>query len=144
MKFFIKNFFSKYDQIRSFLQNGSDLLKKSLMENFISFAVTGTEYSTALKQSRALVKSRIIQEFFYEITKSQMFFFWTITVILSLSWGNLLTCLKVVKNWKLTRSKFPLNITLNNNFLSNCTILKNSYGRWSYKNQKQSLSRDAL
>ena len=35
MKFFIKNFFSKRDQIRSFLRIWSNLLTKSLMENFI-------------------------------------------------------------------------------------------------------------
>ena len=35
MKFSIKNFFSKYDQIRSFLWIWSHLLKKSLVENFI-------------------------------------------------------------------------------------------------------------
>ena len=35
MKFFIKDFFSKCDQIRSFLQIWSHLLKKSLMETFI-------------------------------------------------------------------------------------------------------------
>ena len=35
MKFSIKDFFSKGDQIRSFLQIWSHLLKKSLMENFI-------------------------------------------------------------------------------------------------------------
>ena len=34
-KFSIKDFFSKYDQIRSFLRIWSHLLKKSLMENFI-------------------------------------------------------------------------------------------------------------
>ena len=39
MKFSIKDFFSKYDQIRSFLQIWSHLLKKSLMENLIFFAV---------------------------------------------------------------------------------------------------------
>ena len=38
-KFFIKNFFSKCDQIRSFLQIWSHVLKKSLMENFIFCAV---------------------------------------------------------------------------------------------------------
>ena len=37
VKFFIKDFCNKCDQIRSFLQIGSHLLKKSLMENFISF-----------------------------------------------------------------------------------------------------------
>ena len=35
MKFSIKGFFSKCDQIRSFLQIWSLLLNKSLMENFI-------------------------------------------------------------------------------------------------------------
>ena len=39
MKFSIKDFFSKYDQIRIFLQIWSRLLKKSLMENFIFCAV---------------------------------------------------------------------------------------------------------
>ena len=36
MKFFIKDFSSKCDQIRSFLRIWSHLLEKSLMENFIS------------------------------------------------------------------------------------------------------------
>ena len=35
MKFFVKDFFGKCDQIRSFLRICSHLLKKSLMENFI-------------------------------------------------------------------------------------------------------------
>ena len=39
MKFSIKDFFSKCDQVRSFLWIWSDLLKKSLMENFILCAV---------------------------------------------------------------------------------------------------------
>ena len=39
MKFFIKDFFSKCDQIRSFPRIWSYLLKKSLMENFIFYAV---------------------------------------------------------------------------------------------------------
>ena len=33
-KFFARDFFSKYDQIRSFLRIWSHLLKKFLMENF--------------------------------------------------------------------------------------------------------------
>ena len=41
MKFSIKNFFSKCDQIRSFLRICSHLLKKFLMENFNFFAATG-------------------------------------------------------------------------------------------------------
>ena len=39
MKFSIKEFFSKCDQIRRKLQIWSHLLKKSLMENFIFYAV---------------------------------------------------------------------------------------------------------
>ena len=39
MKFSIKDFFSKRDQIRSFLRIWSYLLKKSLIENFMLFAV---------------------------------------------------------------------------------------------------------
>ena len=39
MKFSIKDFFSKCEQIRSFLRVRSHLLKKSLMENFIFCAV---------------------------------------------------------------------------------------------------------
>ena len=39
IKFSIKAFFSKCDQIRSFLRIWSDLLKKSLMENLIFCAV---------------------------------------------------------------------------------------------------------
>ena len=41
MKFSISNFFSKCDQIRSFLRAWSYLLKKSVMENFIFCAVVG-------------------------------------------------------------------------------------------------------
>ena len=39
MKFSIKDFFRKYDRIRSFLRISLDLLKKSLMGNFIFCAV---------------------------------------------------------------------------------------------------------
>ena len=40
MKFSTNDFFSKCDQIRSFLRIWSHLLQKSLMENFISCAVS--------------------------------------------------------------------------------------------------------
>ena len=43
MKFYIKDFLSKCDQIRSFLRIWSHLLKKSLMENFIFCAVLSAE-----------------------------------------------------------------------------------------------------
>ena len=41
MKFSITHFFSKCDQIRSFLRIWSYLLKRSVMENFIFCAVLG-------------------------------------------------------------------------------------------------------
>ena len=44
MKFPIKDFLSKYDQIRKFLRIRSHLLKKSLMKNFIFCAVFYTLY----------------------------------------------------------------------------------------------------
>ena len=43
-KFSSKDFFSKCDQIRSFLRIWSHLLKKSFMENFIFCAVRLQEY----------------------------------------------------------------------------------------------------
>ena len=43
MQFSIKYFFSKFDQIPSFLQIWSHLLKKSLTENFAFCAVTETK-----------------------------------------------------------------------------------------------------
>ena len=46
IKFSIKDFFSKYDQVRSFLRIWSHLLKKSLMENFI-FCTVGVTTKTS-------------------------------------------------------------------------------------------------
>ena len=46
MKFSIKGFFSKYDQIRSFLQIWSHLLKKYLMENLIFLCSITNKRST--------------------------------------------------------------------------------------------------
>ena len=43
VKFSIKDFFSKCDQIRRFLRIWSHLAKKSLMENFIFCAVFDTK-----------------------------------------------------------------------------------------------------
>ena len=45
MKFYIKDFFSKCNQIRSFLRIWLHLLKKSLMENFIFCAVSGDQHN---------------------------------------------------------------------------------------------------
>ena len=51
MKFSIKDLFNKCDQISSFLQIWSHLLKKSLMENFIFCAMECTKFAITLKQS---------------------------------------------------------------------------------------------
>ena len=51
MKFFIKNFFSKCDQIRSFLRNL--ILKKSLMENLFFFFFFFAVHATALMHFKA-------------------------------------------------------------------------------------------
>ena len=48
MKFFVKDFFSKWDQIRKKLRIWSYLLKKSLMENFIFCASAETILSLNL------------------------------------------------------------------------------------------------
>ena len=47
MKFSIKDFFSKFDQIRRKLRIWSHLLKKSLMENFIFCVVYNNKFGIA-------------------------------------------------------------------------------------------------
>ena len=48
MKFSIKYFFSKCDQIRSYLRIWSNILKKSLMENLIFYAMIGIASSNSV------------------------------------------------------------------------------------------------
>ena len=48
MKFSIKDFFSKSDQIRSFLRIRPHLVKKPLMENFIFCAVVDQTFKAKL------------------------------------------------------------------------------------------------
>ena len=52
MKFSIKDFFSKYEQIRSFLQIWSHLLERSIMENFIFCTVITAYYLKKKKRNR--------------------------------------------------------------------------------------------
>ena len=59
MKFCIKDFFSKCDQIRSFLPIWLHLLKKSLIENFIFCAV----------QYTAEERMKIMEEYFESNTQ---------------------------------------------------------------------------
>ena len=63
MKFSIKDFFSKCDQIRRKLRIWSHLLKKSLMENFIFCAmyVTGT-FEFKLKREKYVQLSKSVRE----------------------------------------------------------------------------------
>ena len=63
MKFSIKNFFSKCDQIHSFLQIWSYLLKKSLMKNLIFCAVE--RFCYILKAYLARCQTALM-ELFYE------------------------------------------------------------------------------
>ena len=57
MKFSIKNFFSKCDQIRSLLRIWSHLLKKSLIENFIFLcSVVHIRYPIPIKVMYSLKK----------------------------------------------------------------------------------------
>ena len=53
MKFSIKGFFSRYNQIHSFPRIWSYLLKKSLIENFIFCAVQSTTCSENSKRLQA-------------------------------------------------------------------------------------------
>ena len=56
MKFPIKDFFGKCDQIRSFLRIWSHLLNKSLIENLIFCAVSCILQATGVKVSVSPVK----------------------------------------------------------------------------------------
>ena len=66
MKFSIKDFLSKCDQIRSFLRIWSHLLKKSLMENFIFCAVAMLVYIKEVTQWKRF-NTKEIKEFMEKI-----------------------------------------------------------------------------
>ena len=66
-KFSIEDFFSKRDQIRSFLQIWSHLLKKTLSENFIFCAVSHPHVPRVSPFSRSLL-TRTFQKL--DITKT--------------------------------------------------------------------------
>ena len=59
-KFSIKDFFSKYDQIRSFLRIWRHLLKKSLMENFIFYAVGEIKKTKQWEQKNSLWQEKLL------------------------------------------------------------------------------------
>ena len=56
MKFSMKDFFSKCDQIRRKLRIWSHLLKKSLMENFLFCAVTHRKFRLLLAFKRTVMQ----------------------------------------------------------------------------------------
>ena len=70
MKFSIKDFFSKCDQIRSFLRIWSHLLKKSSIENFIFCAVNINYWQAGvpdpISMSKELIQKKIAERRFLE------------------------------------------------------------------------------
>ena len=66
MKFSIKDFVSKCDQIRSFLRIWSHLLKKSLMEKFIFCAVKGSMVVTNFKSKFMKDKAKLTEALIFQ------------------------------------------------------------------------------
>ena len=93
MKFSIQDFFSNYDQIRSFLRIWSQLLKKSWMEDFIFCAVLGVEideisylsiYDIVLRRRNSPWKN-VLNKLFW-IRRTKFLHFWY-----ELDWTNGIT-----------------------------------------------------
>ena len=68
MKFFIQDFFSKCDQIRTFVGIWSHLLRKSLMKNFI-FCAVYTAYLYLVKQKSHVRLFGIVPRFDHFVIK---------------------------------------------------------------------------
>ena len=100
MKFSIKDFFSKCDQIRRKLRIWSHLLKKSFMGNFIFCAVT--DYKKKLFKNTDWMKISLFARVFHVILKN--------------------LCKKRVKNHFLAIS-FPLKIPLKDRLQISLLIL---------------------
>ena len=62
MKFSIKNFFSKCDQIRRKLRIWSHLLRKSLMENFIFLCNGQCYFATNVVKLQFVITKKIPEE----------------------------------------------------------------------------------
>ena len=77
VKFFIKDFFSKCTQIRSFLRIWSHLLKKSLMGNFIFCAVNSSPDS-----NHFIICSKFSNSFHAAIVSS-IFVIFTLSLLMS-------------------------------------------------------------
>ena len=79
MKFSIKDFLNKCDQICSFLRIWSHLLKKSLMENLISCAAQSNQ-NIPTKNQMPILKPRWIMEYLNHIDQSLPVFNLTIII----------------------------------------------------------------
>ena len=100
MKFSIKDFFSKCDQIISFLQIWSHLLKKSLMENFIFCAVKVFDKFIDIIQNRFTLnldkfksfgrKDKLLDDFYLHVLGIQKYkeLAYIIKIKLTLSYGQ--------------------------------------------------------
>ena len=95
IKFSIKDFFSKCDQIHSFLQIWSHLLKKSLMENFIFCAVN--EWDVLMQERNEIL---------------QMPFFYIIPRMLQVKSPNIMKLPKLPTKLTLPQSSFNYNPNL--------------------------------
>ena len=69
MKFSVKDFFSKCDQIRSLLRIWSNLLKESLMENFIFWAVM-VAFLTELLHAETWARRFYVKKLFLKILQN--------------------------------------------------------------------------
>ena len=95
MKFSIKDFFSKCDQIRSFLRIRSHLLKKSLMENFIFCTVVA-----GLRLRYFLVNFSKILRYFYRTPPWGCFcFIWDSLTLIFLANVSLLYVARYIFPW---------------------------------------------
>ena len=68
INFRIKDFFSKCDQIRSFLQIWSHLLKKSLMENFIFCAMSLDRTSVLYTEALGIIHVVLTRKLYLKLT----------------------------------------------------------------------------
>ena len=97
IKFAIKDFFSKCDQIRSFLRIWSHLLKKSLMENFIFCAVGWVKTDNKVNTSK--VSKKAYHTVNWQIKAFKKMFNWNYNYgLLMLLW--LISCLEHFKKIK--------------------------------------------
>ena len=133
MKFSIKNFFGKCDQIRSFLRIWSHLLKKSLIENFIFCAVKNSPWSSKYSNFPLLVLNSPNTS--YHFSNKKLVFLqsfdhssvsWEITPLYLFSWNFTCYWQKEPMEVQIFRlSTVPMEI--NKNILCHTTGHKSNY-----------------